>query len=32
MNNYLNEYDSSGPRPPIPGEETARNFKASTFF
>lgn len=27
MNQYFNEYDSSGPRPPIPGEETARNYK-----
>lgn len=27
MSNKFNEYDSSGPRPPIPGEETAKNFK-----
>jgi hypothetical protein len=29
MSFNFNEYDSSGPRPPIPGEETARKYKVN---
>lgn len=32
MSQNFNDYDSSGPRPPIPGEETAKNYKVSWIW
>ena len=32
MKHNFYDYDSSGPRPPIPGEETATNRKVLIYY